>query len=181
MLVQDLAELYPTEKLNSYTVTIDGDIGLSPMMVNHFLTYPIASYTYFKFMSGLSYNSLSNARLKLYYGRPQSNYMSEPGESESHLFFSCEELHEYGVKEVLKTFYYTISDTRGVSDIFPYNPLDHIENSDGFTMGEIEAHNLTTKDFAVCVELNSQAVSAYSNQITVFQGQLVQDSFDPLE
>ena len=179
MLAHDLAELYPTENLDKYIVVIDGSIGPSPFMVNHFSSYPISSFVFFNYMTGLSPNNLSYARLQNYYGRPQINTFSNPTD-DSIYAFSCSQLHAIGLTETYKNFYYTISDTRNSSsDVFPYNPRQLIKDAENLTDEDIAAYNLTIKDFAVCVELNPEAKSFGSDKITIYDGQLVQKDFDP--
>ena len=178
MLMQDLAKLYPTESLESYVYSFDGFGGLSPLMVNHFKHYPVASYTFFKTMSSFYHYNYGYQHFELYYGRNQKNSLKLPGTDKEDIL-TCAQFRDSGkLTEVYKNYFYTISDTRGnPSTLFPLDPIEHLHITKNLTSEEIEENNLKTKDFGVCIELNPDAKNYNEDEVRIYHGHLAKDSF----
>ena len=182
MILQDLGELYPTEPLDGYIYNLKGSAGLSPLMINHFLNYPVASYTFFNYMSGLSSQYFSYERFRRYYGRPQNAFMLNPEDeneaTDDAFFIDCDHLAEDGFTPVHQTYFHTIYDDRA-SGKSAFDPLELIENPEKLSEDEIKTLNLTKKDFSVCIVLNPEAKNPHDDEVTIYDGQLVEDEFKP--
>ena len=182
-LESDLAHLYPTESLDEYLVDLYGNVGLSAMMVNHFYVFPVASFTFFQFSSGLSDNLLSLTRMSRYFGREQNSlvYGADPNYA-YHVKLDCDDTTKY--QPVLDTYYYTILDNRNAdnSEIVPIDDLrDAGVDLTGITEDGYFLHNLHNRKFGVCVILKEDAKPSGNKNITYYRGQLVKDKFYPYD